>query len=481
MTRSKTPSFITEIEIDLEVGQEKVLLTRLEVSRQLYNACLGEALRRMRLMKQSKAYQAACKLPKTVKANKKGTACRGRKPNPERTKAFAECRAEYGFGEYDLHAYAGQVKQSWIGEHLDSLTVQKIATRAFKATMRYAVGNNGKPRFKGRNQFASVEGKTNAAGMVLREDQIRWKGLILNLIIPSDDPVIQHGLGSRVKYVRIVRRKIRGRNRFFAQLINEGYAYQKPQNPIGNDLVGLDIGPSTIAFVTRDYADLQRFCDEVGDKEAEIARLQRAIERQRRLANSANYQPDRWVKNANGNWQLKKGQIKPGRHTWVISNRMKAKQTKLSELHRKLAAHRKSLHGALVNEILSHGRYIKTEKLSYKAFQKMWGQSIGKRAPGEFMSQLRRKAESADGWVDEFVTRTTRLSQTCICGTIKKKQLSDRWHICDCGIIQQRDLFSAFLATGVEGDRLVAGMVQKNYPGIDFVLRTAAASCRGRN
>ena len=53
--------------------------------------------------------------------------------------------------------------------------------------------------------------------------------------------------------------------------------------------------------------------------------------------------------------------------------------------------------------------------------------------------------------------------------------LSDRFHICDCGVIQQRDLFSAFLARCVEGDRLVAGMVQANYPEIDFVLRTAAS------
>ncbi len=159
---------------------------------------------------------------------------------------------------------------------------------------------------------------------------------------------------------------------------------------------------------------------------------------------------------------------------------MKVNLDKLAELHRKLAAHRKALHGQLVNTILSYGRYIKTEKLSYKAFQKMWGKSIGKRAPGMMMAQLRRKAESTDGWVDEFATRTTRLSQTCICGTIKKKSLSDRFHICDCGVIQQRDLFSAFLARCVEVEpsgshRLVAGMVQENYPEIDFVLRTCCS------
>jgi putative transposase len=35
---------------------------------------------------------------------------------------------------------------------------------------------------------------------------------------------------------------------------------------------------------------------------------------------------------------------------------------------------------------------------------------------------------------------------TCHCGKIKKKSLKDRWHRCDCGVIAQRDLYSALLA-----------------------------------
>ena len=75
----------------------------------------------------------------------------------------------------------------------------------------------------------------------------------------------------------------------------------------------------------------------------------------------------------------------------------------------------------------------------------MFGKSVGKRAPGMFVEMLRRKAENAGGEVIEFSTQTTRLSQTCHgCGTIHKKKLSERWHICACGVIAQRDLYSAF-------------------------------------
>ena len=57
----------------------------------------------------------------------------------------------------------------------------------------------------------------------------------------------------------------------------------------------------------------------------------------------------------------------------------------------------------------------------------------------------------------DFPTRTARLSQTCHgCGAVSKKPLSQRWHVCACGIAAQRGLNSAFLTACVEGDRLDA-------------------------
>ena len=44
--------------------RERRLLVRLEAARQVYNACLGESLKRLTLMRESWEYQAARKLPK---------------------------------------------------------------------------------------------------------------------------------------------------------------------------------------------------------------------------------------------------------------------------------------------------------------------------------------------------------------------------------------------------------------------------------
>jgi hypothetical protein len=451
MSKQKTASFILELALRVTSREEKRVLARLEAARQVYNACLGESFKRLGLLRQSKAYQAAGKMD------------RGQKGSPQakvRSRAFRKANGAVGFREYDLHAYAAQFNHCWLGEHLDINTIQKLATRAFKSVQQYAFGKRGRPRFKGKNQMDTVEGKSNQSGIRWREPCVEWLGLKLEANIDRDDPVIVHGLSSRVKYARIVRRKLKGRNRFYVQLVCEGKPYQKKKNQVGKGDVGLDIGPSTIAIVGEREAFLKRFCDELISCQREIRRLQRHLDRQQRANNPDNYNPD--------------GTIKKGPKRWYKSGRQRRTEVRLAELYRKQAAHRKSLHGQLVNHILRMGNVYKLEKLSYRAFQRRFGRSVGMRAPGMFVAHLKRKAASADAEMDEFPTRPTRLSQTCQCGAVKKKPLSQRWHACDCGVVAQRDLYSAFLARCVEGERLNADRARQEWSeGVDDLLQAA--------
>ena len=127
----------------------------------------------------------------------------------------------------------------------------------------------------------------------------------------------------------------------------------------------------------------------------------------------------------------------------------------------------------MANQILRMGDQVRLEKLSYKAFQKGYGRSTQLRAPGKFVEMLRRKAESAGGVTHEVPTRTTRLSQACLCGAVEKKPLSQRWHRCSCGVVMQRDLFSAFLALCVEDEQLNAEKAGEIWPGLESVLWAA--------
>jgi len=453
-----TPSFICELPLRVNPKEERELLIRLDGGRQIYNACLGESLRRLARLRESSAYQEARQLPKGLK---------GSPAARRRTKAFAEANAAYGFREYDLHAYAVQFGHAWVGERLDANTIQKIATRAFRAVQQHALGKQGRPRFKGKGQFDSLEGKTNQSG-------IRWEGegktvvwgtLKLQAIVDPRDQVIQHGLACRTKFVRLVRRKLGPHNRFYAQLVCEGDPYQKPQHTLGQGVVGLDLGPSTIAIVTRDAATaiLVPFCAELESRQGEIRRLQRKLDRQRRAGDPGNYNPD--------------GTVKAGKKAWHCSHRYLQTREQLGELFRRQVARRKGLQNRLVNRVLALGDEIHLEKLSYRAFQRSFGRSVGFRAPGTFVQSLRRKAGHAGAQVDEFDPRTTCLSQVCVCGAKVKKPLSQRTHVCRCGVGPvQRDLFSAWLACYVESDRLDAGRAEAAWPGVDTRLRAASSN-----
>ncbi len=84
-----------EVPLRVTSVQEDILQTRFEAARQLYNALLGEALRRRDLLKQSKAYQSACKIPRHQK-----------KPRQE---AFADVRKAVGFTEAALSQFATRI------------------------------------------------------------------------------------------------------------------------------------------------------------------------------------------------------------------------------------------------------------------------------------------------------------------------------------------------------------------------------------
>ncbi len=69
--KSETPSFVLELPLKTTSVQETKILTRLEAGRQLYNACLGEALKRLDLIRQSREYQKVIILPEGVERTDK--------------------------------------------------------------------------------------------------------------------------------------------------------------------------------------------------------------------------------------------------------------------------------------------------------------------------------------------------------------------------------------------------------------------------
>ena len=443
MPHTTTPTFVCELPLVLAGADERQLLIRLDCARQVYNVVLGESVKRLNLLRQSKAFQTARRLRRK-----------------ERQQVFHALDAQFRLREYDLHAYATQFGRSWLGKHLDANTIQTVATRAWNAVRQYQLGVRGRPRFKGKGQFHSVEGKTNKQGLRWRDGAVVWGNLRLRARIPTDDTVVTHALMCPIKRVRIVRRTLNGHQRFFVQLICAGQPYQKPQNTVGDGVIGIDPGPRTFGLAGADWGAQIDLTTPLKQSRTQQRCIQRQIDRQRRANNPTNYLPD--------------GRVRPGRKRWVISRNQRDNERRLAEAKRKEAAHRKSLHGQLANALLVLGSDIRIEKNSYKSFQRTYGKAVGQAAPAAFVASLSRKAESAGASVTAIPT-WLRLSQICLCGSLARKSLSERIHRCDCGITVQRDVFSAYLArfsVAVEGPsgpswRLDAAKAQVAFAGAE--------------
>lgn len=434
-------SFIHELPIRHHPQTFETMNVRLEMGRILYNAVLNEGLKRCKLMKESKDWKKALKMDRSN----------------ERNKLFQEIRRKFKFSDYDFQKVAIQIKNNcFIKDHLDTHVTQKIATRCFKAVDGYSRNKRGKPRFKKIGSISSLEGKSNAAGIRFKNNLVQWKKLKL-IPIFSHDEVEKHALKCKVKFCRLIRRKIKGKELYFLQLVLEGKPFVK--NSFPKEVVGLDIGPSTIAAVGQKEAFLKLFCEELEENRQKIKLLKRKLERSRRAMNPKNFE---------------NGSVKRGKLIWSYSKSYMGTKEELSKIISTIKQQRKRAHGALSNKILSFGSHIKCEKLSYKGLQKRFGKSIAVRAPSLFLNILRRKAENAGGVVEEFSSKSTALSQFCHeCEKKEKKKLSERWHNCSCGIRVQRDLYSAFLARNVKENKLDIREAKKAFPGVYPLLEQA--------
>ena len=234
MKRSKTPSFVAEFPLRTSPSDERELAIRLDATRNVFNACLGESLERLARMRASVEWALARALPKKTK---------------ERTKAFQACNDKFGFTQGAIQKYAEACRDAcWIGDHIGSHDTQTTSARAFAAVQQYCFNKMGKPRFKGKRQVHSIEGKSVDAVLRLRNGNLCYDGLTIPFIKdPKDkDGWEQQALACKTKFCRVVRRTLRGRDRFYLQLIQEGTPPVKARHKIGSESFATDVGPSTI-------------------------------------------------------------------------------------------------------------------------------------------------------------------------------------------------------------------------------------------
>ena len=433
-----------------EKYQETILNKRFEISRQLYNAVLSKAYKRYKSMIETKKYR---QLKEQIKnANEKEKKLLYKQLN--------EMYKQYRLNEYSLHEDI-QEMQHHFSENIDSFTAQKIATRVWSAFEDLLFGDGKIVHFKKYGELDSLEGKSNKTGIRFKDGFLIWNGLKISVKIDYNNPYEYQALKDEICYCRIKRRFIKGKYKYYLQIVFKGVPPMKinkdgeVKRHIGNGTVGLDIGTQTIAIVSNVDVKLLELADRVNNIEKEKRRILRYMDRSRRANNPDNFNED--------------GTIKKGKLKWVKSNRYIKAQNKLRELYRKQADVREYQHQLLSNYILSLGNKIKVEEMNFKGLQKRskktekndkgkfkrkkrFGKSLANKAPAKLLTILDNKLKYFGEKLIKVNTKEVKASQynhlNC---RYNKKKLSQRWNDLN-GIKIQRDLYSAFLIQHVNDD-----------------------------
>jgi hypothetical protein len=433
-----------------EKYQETILNKRFEISRQLYNAVLSKAYKRYKSMIETKKYR---QLKEQINnANEKEKKLLYKQLN--------EMYRQYRLNEYSLHEDI-QEMQHHFSENIDSFTAQKIATRVWSAFEDLLFGDGEIVHFKKYGELDSLEGKSNKTGIRFKDGFLIWNGLKISVKIDYNNPYEYQALKDEICYCRIKRRFIKGKYKYYLQIVFKGVPPMKinkdgeVKRHIGNGTVGLDIGTQTIAIVSNVDVKLLELADRVNNIEKEKRRILRYMDRSRRANNPDNFNED--------------GTIKKGKLKWVKSNRYIKVQNKLRELYRKQADVREYQHQLLSNYILSLGNKIKVEEMNFKGLQKRnkktekndkgkfkrkkrFGKSLANKAPAKLLTILDNKLKYFGEKLIKVNTKELKASQynhlNC---RYNKKKLSQRWNDLN-GIKIQRDLYSAFLIQHVNDD-----------------------------
>ena len=447
------------MEFELIAGNKEInfLEKRFNTGSNIYNLCLAHCIKQLNKLKRDKEYRKSVKALKTVKRKleKKNLPQdeikRLKDIKVSCTNKIREPEKEYQFTENDIQKYA-KVPREFIGKILNSAIVQNIASTAFDAVKKIQYKKAKKVKFKKKGEI-SLEGKNNKTGLIFDIRTMKLKlGKKLSCNLKTIDERQRNCFKNRIKFCRVLKRYIRGRKRYFLQIVFEGIPETDFQ--LGEGEVGLDIGTSTVAVSSDDEVKLLKL-SETEQEARKIRILQRSLERKRRTANPDNYDEN--------------GKVKKKRNEWNLSKNYFKELNKLKEIYRKKRVKDNQHKNILVKFILSQGDTVKTEKNSINSWKnrskktvinknngkniskKRFGKSVNNNAPGIFIRKMEEKLSYFGKELIKINPFKTKASQfNHISQEFKKCSLEVRSKELIQGIVVQRDLYSAFLIKNVE-------------------------------
>lgn len=491
------PAHTVEVELAVLERQNWKMQRVGEHLRIIRNTVLGQLLKNYNQMTRTKEYKrtikkyhALCKL--IEKAEEPAELQKLKKEKEELNEKLEELRNQYNV-TFEYSRKYGEYLHNTKYTLPDAVTVLSVCEMAWNSIEGLLFRDAEKVHFYKKDDWATFQGKQAERCIILKRNPdytfyVKFNKMKFPLIVKKDDLYIKETLANivhcmkhrdemdrrnmalynlglplistyRVCNNRIVRKIIRGKTRYFVQIVLEGKPVPRRKkdsslrHTYGVGRLGSDVGTQSLGTVDNNNVILENLAERSENTfshEHKIYLLQRYMDRSQRAMNPQNYD--------------KNGTIKKGKKAWVYSKRYQKARARLKELHRKAAESRKYAHNEEVNRMRTMGNELIIENMNIKGLQKKakevtinqktgkfnrrkrFGKSILRRSPGYFIKQAKYRFETSGGIVKEVNTWTFKASQYdhILDGTSKKK-LSMRWHELPDGTKIQRDLYSAFL------------------------------------
>lgn len=443
---------VLTLPLQTEIWQEHIIEKRFAIMEHLKNQLIAKELRRLKNLERTKEYRNLIdEINNTPKEKRKALFSKRRK-----------LLKDSGFSEYDFKddiAGKNSLMQKHFIEHIATQIAHKLASDVWRSFDKFLFGNGRFIHFSKRGSLRSVASQKNGNGMTYKNGYFIWSGgqsknkIILKIkVTPPKNEYEKEMLSKKIKYLRIVKKWVKTRYKYYLQFALEGKPVKKDRI-VNKGNVGIDIGTQTVAISSADSVKLLELADKIDKNHTKKKILQRKMDRSRRYTNPQNYNEDGTIK------KPPKGQ----RFSWYKSKKYIQLAGKVRELERKNADIRKYQHTCLANWILSLGDTVYVEQMNFSGLQrraketkidkngkyakkKRYGKSLANKAPSMFLTILESKLNQYGGQLNKINTYEFKASQyDHTDDTFTKHNRSERWHILSNGDKNQRDLYSAFL------------------------------------
>ena len=497
--RAQTSSYVVSVELHLSKQIENRLEKSFRISNSAYNEGINFGLKRFEAMTRNPYYQELLEARRLVKTgiDKLKKAKKNTKGLTQQVKlydkALLELRKDYGLTESELQKYLAQQrrKDGSPYKQLAACEIQVIAKQVIE-TLEKVLFYQIKPhKVKFRSKYdlqVSYRNKTNEQATRLTPSNkkdiayrlyIHKKSTFVDIPVKAFNKYQQMSLlrCEKIKYVQIIRKTIRGKKVYYLQIVCQGFPPLKVTK--GNEVVGIDPGISTVAFTSSTKVALVDLVPkDITKKEKHLKRLDRKIERSRRINNPECYKEN--------------GTIKKGTKFKRSSNRQVRLLNRRRKTYRSLSEERKKLQGRLINRLISQASIIKIEDLNIKGLQKRsqdirinpktnrpfskkrFGKAIFRAAPSAFRIALEKRTSQLGIDLEIISPKDVKPSQyNHITQTFEKKSLSTRvYDLSDKYPNIQRDLYSAFLIGHIENGHYNQKQLEHDFP--DFYQQMKA-------